>query len=772
MLAATALAQTTSEYTTNFYDTRIDVIAPDGERVSSFMAYNGNTVFSVFPMDDSFSIGLPTGWDSTAAPTLRFVAPGTEAYPLTLDVEPGKGIRASMEVLDEAYSPSTRAGADVLDLKCGVMVGITMDLPANCWPNLNITYEYTNPFNSYGVTVPISGLASGSYWQVTAYDQPEWRSGYVDYMKGNGNLKQDPEHPGRWTYTFFMPNEPVALTVGAVSPDDELLKSTLVNTMMQLNRQYSIFGGYWENGESALSLVYGDLLGQDNPSCYNFSYCSWLLNPASMENANYRMTHYAWFYPMHLIDCANMILDNLDRYANASESLKARVRGSMKLLRAHGYTRLLQYFAPRWEDSNEGAFPCAPLYTSWDTMESPLATMREILDLCYSDLNEAIQLLGTREWDDALVLPDSDVARGLLVRLALLRHDWETAYRMGKEVLDRSSYSLTTAWQCGQGFFSPVQSWMWGAQNEDLYYWSMQSWNAVNGTYPQNWMKGTMSGAMDRMLFKRAYANDENDVRLQRFYMPETSGMGSRNLKLFFQSEAVNPVDMAFNSIDNAIQTFVENNTPEGVYFDIPEYYKFYLGFQTKFWQSGDQYIYNNSDYVLFMRLEEILLSCAEAACEMGDDVEATQLLNRLLAERDCQLVQPGSGDLLERIRLERRVELWGEGHHWTDFKRWGMPIERTLWMEGNTESGNWPATVVNTFISPESANGWRFVIPRRALLVDPLINISEMGYANAIGYEDEPAQAPARGEKNGWHPANPAMPTVEMIEKPLRIER
>ncbi len=75
--------------------------------------------------------------------------------------------------------------------------------------------------------------------------------------------------------------------------------------------------------------------------------------------------------------------------------------------------------------------------------------------------------------------------------------------------------------------------------------------------------------------------------------------------------------------------------------------------------------------------------------------------------------------ELLAEIRKTRKIELWGEGHSWFDQKRWSLPITRRHWVEGDSESGNWYPSITES-IDVDSANGWRFPIPKLLLSAKP----------------------------------------------------
>lgn len=100
---------------------------------------------------------------------------------------------------------------------------------------------------------------------------------------------------------------------------------------------------------------------------------------------------------------------------------------------------------------------------------------------------------------------------------------------------------------------------------------------------------------------------------------------------------------------------------------------------------------------LVYMRVAEMLLIEAEAKALMGDDAGAAEALFELLSERDSSYtLSTNTGDaLLDEIRLNRRIELWGEGFAFYDMKRWDMALERDY--EGSNHAGwagkhNFPA--------------------------------------------------------------------------------
>ena len=79
------------------------------------------------------------------------------------------------------------------------------------------------------------------------------------------------------------------------------------------------------------------------------------------------------------------------------------------------------------------------------------------------------------------------------------------------------------------------------------------------------------------------------------------------------------------------------------------------------------------------LRLSEVYLSAAEAAFQTGDKAAAAQLLNKLITNRttDATKVVTAENITLDRIYMERRKELVGEGQRYFDVIRRGETVVR-----------------------------------------------------------------------------------------------
>ena len=121
------------------------------------------------------------------------------------------------------------------------------------------------------------------------------------------------------------------------------------------------------------------------------------------------------------------------------------------------------------------------------------------------------------------------------------------------------------------------------------------------------------------------------------------------------------------------------------------------------------------------MRVEEMYLTAAEAACRLTEEATAKQYLMALMKKRDAnyscnktgvelgKLTTDETGSLLEEIITQRRIELWGEFGRIYDIRRLKQGFVRTAAM-------GWPADALlknRPSDNPESYM-WVLTIPQK----------------------------------------------------------
>ena len=105
-----------------------------------------------------------------------------------------------------------------------------------------------------------------------------------------------------------------------------------------------------------------------------------------------------------------------------------------------------------------------------------------------------------------------------------------------------------------------------------------------------------------------------------------------------------------------------------------------------------------------------------------NDVATAQSCLNELNSKRIEGYSCTKTGDaLFKEIMVTRRIELWGEGQNFTDFKRWNLPIVRNAWVAGDANSGNWVSERSGE-IPVNKKSAWKMPFP-----------LSESRYNNAV---------------------------------------
>lgn len=520
--------------------------------------------------------------------------------------------------------------------------------------------------------------------------------------------------------------------------DAGALKASVFGICQSMYKQYSGLYDYrWFNGEPWLAMFYGDVAGQDYNSLFWMQSDRGVTDWTRMGLQNSTATFVAWSYCYGIINQCNQIISAIDGKIAADIEIDADSMfryAQAKTMRAHAYTRLLQIYGPRWADSQNGAVETVVLRTAPADINgdygASLAPMNDILKLIYEDLGNALEIYEScgkgrmNIWE-----PDADIARGLFARAALLKDDWQTAQIMAHDA--RQGWGIMSADEYTAGFAEPTSEWMWSNSPSPvgMYFSSFGASYACNGAYPVRW--GTIgAGAINYDLYREM---DPNDIRTDLFFTPDK--VPAQYQSLFWNSTYCTSSTMDINKFGRnengepvygplayCLQQLCDYNykragaakgwpfpyaTPGNGNFTYGVNAQF--GTQFKFWAVD----YYGSSSFPFMRASEMLLIEAEAACHNNDEATAKECLLELNEKRIEGYALPQvSGDaLLEEVKLNRRIELWGEGFNWFDYKRWNEPIVRRAWEVNNPASNNIPASMAGTY-DVDKQRGWRWVIP------------------------------------------------------------
>lgn len=127
-----------------------------------------------------------------------------------------------------------------------------------------------------------------------------------------------------------------------------------------------------------------------------------------------------------------------------------------------------------------------------------------------------------------------------------------------------------------------------------------------------------------------------------------------------------------------------------------------------------------SSEFLL--RLPEVYLNKAEALVMLGRTEEAVEVLRELrekrLVEGTTDVIPTSQQELVDFVRLERRLELCGEGHRWFDLRRYAVhptfPEEKEIiheYVNNSTRVGYYRLAPYS-----ENSGNWVWPIPEYAI--------------------------------------------------------
>ncbi|MDE6424260.1 MAG: RagB/SusD family nutrient uptake outer membrane protein, partial [Muribaculaceae bacterium] len=124
-------------------------------------------------------------------------------------------------------------------------------------------------------------------------------------------------------------------------------------------RQFTGHNLFSTNGEPWMMIYYGEVFGNTFLSNYfcghgtGNGYTTW----TQLRDETYWGAQQMWYYAYNLISWANTMLDNIDNL-EPYEGERDFIKAVALTMRAHCYIRLVQCYAPNWENANGGDVKC------------------------------------------------------------------------------------------------------------------------------------------------------------------------------------------------------------------------------------------------------------------------------------------------------------------------------------------------------------------------------------------------------------------------------
>ena len=310
---------------------------------------------------------------------------------------------------------------------------------------------------------------------------------------------------------------------------------------------------------------------------------------------------------------------------------------------------------------------------------NPRVSHEDMYTFIHSDLDKAEKLI-TKYSRASKTVPDLACVYGLKARLYMWNAgyleeigadsasaEYTKAKNAAREAIDQGANKpLTKAeWlNTTEGFNKmSVASWMWAANataDDDVVQSGILNWTS--------WMSneatfGYAAAGPFSMIASDLYNKiKDTDFRKLSFKAPEGGAL-----------EGQEPI------------LVTDKSNEDYIFEDMPEYAS--LKFRPGNGVPGDSKEGAACDYPI-MRIEEMYLIEAEAAAHV-DGATGAQLLNTFMKTyRDANYNYTGvsTSGVVDEVFLQKRIELWGEGQLFFDYKRLNKSVDRTT-------STNWDPT-------------------------------------------------------------------------------
>ena len=339
------------------------------------------------------------------------------------------------------------------------------------------------------------------------------------------------------------------------------------------------------------------------------------------------------------ISRANLAINRIPDI-DMSETLKARLIGEAKFLRAFNYLRLVQWF---------GDIPLVTKQLNDDEYFTQKRNPKaEVYALIEKDLLDAISVLPEKSAykSEDLGRATKGAAKGILAKLYMVQNKYDKALLLSEEIISSGQYSLLTNYN--QIFTQTGEN---GAESIfEIGAVALQASVVGSGATPFNMVQGVRGVPNLGWGFNRP-----SDDLISNY----EAGDPRRQATIIYVGEVL----------------------PDGstIVQDNPEILN--ERFNQKAWVGNHAGLQDNGPgNIRLLRYADIILLAAEAANETGNVTKALEYVN-IIRKRARgtntfilkDLTTTNQGDLRTAIRRERRSELAMEQLRWFDLQRWGI---------------------------------------------------------------------------------------------------
>ena len=496
----------------------------------------------------------------------------------------------------------------------------------------------------------------------------------------------------------------------------EGLVTGISSSMMKYNTAgyYSGYGVHLDFGIPAIHVMTESML-EDLAiigDMYSFQFYMYLYNQGQGDDewpvAYFWDCYYQW------IKLANQVISMIDP-ATATEQIIGYL-GQAYAYRAMCYLDLARLYEPKEVEGIDGyEVPesilglTVPIVdentTEKQAMNNPRATREKLYEFIFSDLDKAVQYLDGQNYDFSK--PTVAAIYGIYARAYLEQGYWTdegdaTAFekaaeyaRMAITESGRTPLTLSQWTDPTTGFNSGSSNnaWIWGLRVSSEQLINLIEFNAHMSPECLWGYAPTSQPGISKSLYDKI---DRHDFRRLSWIDPDWSGIGGGS-----------DIDYQFAGSESDQQLFLEGDLDEGGYVAPLAAYET-IKFRPVTGEMNDYVTGGPADHPL-MRVEEMYFIEMEAVAHknLGDGIT---LLNTFMnsyrmngGTYDCTSSSSDLDGFLSEMLTQKRIEFWGEGILFYDYKRLGKGITRGY------EDSNHPS--VWQFNTPHRSPQWNIVI-------------------------------------------------------------
>ncbi len=446
-----------------------------------------------------------------------------------------------------------------------------------------------------------------------------------------------------------------------------------VNSISERMKSYmAVSSNHYDFGYAALMLGWDHHTADMNAgnSGYNW-FGGWqAFSSPTPQGSNTNMT---WYHMYQMIKIQNDVIASigLEDLTKQDKFYVAQAYAT----RAHSYWVLANLYQYNYQHVDPATALCVPIITDVNTVEvatngAPRATVQAVFDQILSDINAAITYLTESGLQPSQVIASKSkrlvslaTAYGIRARVHMTMGKYAEAYQDATAAIANhsgSAYSISDLQRPG---FNNIEdgAWMWGiavAETDLIVTSGIVNFpsHICSFAYGYVTVGGWRYCAMD--LYNSIPSTD-----VRKGWFLDESAMSSPHLTAEEQEYLDGYLGPWTLESNQAVYTYPYTNVKYGSYEGV-------IG-QT----------INASDIPL-MRVEEMILTAAEAQAMSGDVASAKASLEAFIKSNrnpkyTCYATT--AEELQEEVFQQRRVELWGEGLMYFEYQRLHKPVDRRL---------------------------------------------------------------------------------------------